>query len=197
MFGPGLLMPPIHQAAGTGGGISLWPLIAFAAFILGLGTGRWLLPGATPPDHIGPGPGGPPTGHPYGPDPMGGSCVDDIERWLWEGARGVIEPGASSMASDRRLASCFPLSIEDESQDCGQRPGHGQWRAAVQVHEVNGGRRAPGTDCPPTFENTDICAVTRQTPHPERPSSWARCRRPTRAASLTGRVTFRYAVIGG
>ncbi len=99
MLGWGLPMAPTHQAAVGGGGVSLWPLIAFIAFIVGLGTGRGLLSVATPPDDIGRGPGRPPTGHPKRPDPIGGSWVDNIERWLWEGARGGPEPGIPELAS--------------------------------------------------------------------------------------------------
>jgi hypothetical protein len=85
------MAPPIHEAVG-GGGVSLWPLIAFVAFMMGLGIGRLLLSVATPPDDTGRGPGGPPRDHPNRPDPVGGNWVDDIERWLWEGAQGLSTP---------------------------------------------------------------------------------------------------------
>jgi hypothetical protein len=97
MLGSGLPMAPIHQAAVGGGGMSLWPVLAFVAFIVGLGTGRWLLSVATPRDDTGRGPDSPPADHPHRPDPVGGSWVDDIERWLWEGAHDGPEPGTSGM----------------------------------------------------------------------------------------------------
>jgi hypothetical protein len=91
MLGSGVPMDQIHQAAVDAGGMSLWPVIAFVAFILGLGIGRWLLSAATP-DDTGRGPDRPPTDHPNRPDPIGGNWVDDIERWLWEGAHGLATP---------------------------------------------------------------------------------------------------------
>jgi hypothetical protein len=92
MLGWGLPVAPIHQAAVDGGGMSIWPVIAFVGFVLGLGIGLWLLSIATPPDDTGRGPGRPPADRPNRPDPIGGNWVDDIERWLWEGAQGLGTP---------------------------------------------------------------------------------------------------------